>query len=1200
MTVNRTSKSLYTIMRITAIVLVMIFTVGNIPVRAASKSVSMKVSTGKELKEEIKKTEKGTIVIKTDKKVSISIPSTGTSVNKKLVIEAPNATISNSTLFTSVTINAVKAYTEKVSGNTLVVKATDAKVTIAKGKKAKVITLAAKKSEIILKAKSSVGSIETKKKSAKVLLSAGKKSRASVSLIKKTELSVSGENSSKISVISLAKGNAVTFSVPVSVKAEKNLTMTLLNGAEGSSVDLASKDVRVTIKGTVSPKMTVKGKPAEQGTIEDKNETSEIPAVTDKTVSDGKSETTGTNVIENGESVAIPSMSAGGNTSGNTGTPSGVSSGSVTSSTGGISVTTPVIPSGSSSGGSTVIPSNPVQEQSSGGAQSGSSETTPATTEPGVSEPEENGSEISGNLSEEPLQETEETQNATPTATENEIKDESKPEGVMTGGNMSLNNYISNWADPIRSYLYEEDGFFYRVEKQNFKNEFCVEKYDSNWKLADSSMISFEASFVWGGFYAGTKYNYVLIGQNNYEEDDEKVVFRIIQFDKDWNETGYADVRGGDTTVPFSGGTARMAERDGILYVMTCHNQYADSSDLRHQSSMLITVDEEKMTTAYTEIFDDDNIGLASHSFNQFIFVNSEGDLVMLNQGDAVPRAIMVSVSRFDDNNRILEGTHYIMQNFAASRDSGDMFWLNRTGAMVGGITETSKGYVVAYVYDGVGGQNDPETYVKKDVYVGFLSKKETYAPARTTGTVIRYDKDGEVAPGNPHIVAINEDEGYIFWEEYDDQKKNDREYTINYLKYYSDGSISEIRTFKGRLSDCVPIFVDGKIYWYVEYFTAPLIYSFDTVTEEISTRYVCGEQVNRYESTEVEKQAEKYYGPYDLIIRNMYDEQGKMTGTEYLDRTGMVCASLSYDIDEVGNVKGGIYTPYNEIYGVKSIFTSNEGISGRYVSKRREIFQDDDSYQNRYMEYEYDENGNILLLVEQYHEIGPERDICVSTTYTRFGLTTERVFLREDNDESYTVKDTYKYNEKWNKETHTKLSVEKNAATGTTITQWYEYNGAGILTDRWAKKTVEGKSDYKYEYEFDSNGNVTELKYSDLIDQSIYMLEYEPGTFDEQNMFNCRKETFIDLADENNNYELIFENTESGTKVTSYKGGVVIQESIDYPDGSSETIFYKNGTPEYKQYSGIYEEDPDYCIIYTYDYVDGNWIQRGEPVLSL
>ena len=46
--------------------------------------------------------------------------------------------------------------------------------------------------------------------------------------------------------------------------------------------------------------------------------------------------------------------------------------------------------------------------------------------------------------------------------------------------------------------------------------------------------------------------------------------------------------------------------------------------------------------------------------------------------------------------------------------------------------------------------------------------------------------------------------------------------------------------------------------------------------------------------------------------------------------------------------------------------------------------------------------------------------------------------------------------------------------------------------------------------------------------------------------------------------------------------------------------IFYKNGTPEYKKLFVIFEEDPDYCIMYTYDYVDGSWIQRGEPELSL
>jgi len=37
----------------------------------------------------------------------------------------------------------------------------------------------------------------------------------------------------------------------------------------------------------------------------------------------------------------------------------------------------------------------------------------------------------------------------------------------------------------------------------------------------------------------------------------------------------------------------------------------------------------------------------------------------------------------------------------------------------------------------------------------------------------------------------------------------------ICYAKYYPDGSVSDVYTFPGILSDCDPMYEDGGIHWY-------------------------------------------------------------------------------------------------------------------------------------------------------------------------------------------------------------------------------------------------------------------------------------------------------------------------------------------------------------------------------------------------
>ena len=241
--------------RLLAMVLVMIMAFGTIPASAAVKKVE--VSSKKKLINELGAKGTETITLKRNANGKITIPAIDNSSNKKLVIDAPNTDIVNNTVFKSVTILNVKSYTEKAKGNTIAVKDEARIVIAAKAAPAK-ITVTAAKADITVKKKAKIGELICKKKAASVSVKTEAKAKVDVTLAKKTKLAVTGDASSAVQIDSKAASSTVTASVPVEIDAEKNMTVNLKKGSEGSVIDSASKDVTVKVNDKSEKAPTVK------------------------------------------------------------------------------------------------------------------------------------------------------------------------------------------------------------------------------------------------------------------------------------------------------------------------------------------------------------------------------------------------------------------------------------------------------------------------------------------------------------------------------------------------------------------------------------------------------------------------------------------------------------------------------------------------------------------------------------------------------------------------------------------------------------------------------------------------------------------------------------------------------------------------------------------------------------------------------
>lgn len=90
---------------------------------------------------------------------------------------------------------------------------------------------------------------------------------------------------------------------------------------------------------------------------------------------------------------------------------------------------------------------------------------------------------------------------------------------------------VQRWTDPIRSTLAYEAGGFLRAEA--IGSDLVVERYDADFGFLSGREIPLELP-VYGGVYICDDYNFVVVGQENFDEDDNKEVFRIIRYTKDW------------------------------------------------------------------------------------------------------------------------------------------------------------------------------------------------------------------------------------------------------------------------------------------------------------------------------------------------------------------------------------------------------------------------------------------------------------------------------------------------------------------------------------------------------------------------------------------------------------------------------------------------------------------------------------------
>ena len=378
-------------------------------------------------------------------------------------------------------------------------------------------------------------------------------------------------------------------------------------------------------------------------------------------------------------------------------------------------------------------------------------------------------------------------------------------------------NHYNTWSSVTNSYLVQNsDGTLTRLE--NTSNGIVVENYSADGKkLISQRTISKELN-LFGGFYSGKDYNYLVFGQNNTAESDSKEVVRVVKYTKSWSKVNSCSISGVNTTKPFSAGSLRMEEAGGKLYVYTCHEMYADSDGIHHQANMLFTIDESSMSLT-DSMYDVSNLtdGYVSHSFNQFIKADESGKYIY--------RVDHSESSNYTMNGSYLSVNGITLTKYKADGKSTavsvsipvkfDMNKSNYTGASIGGFELGSGNCLIAYAKD------VSSSCKTRNVYISVTD--ELFNGTQNIA-LTNYGTSSKVTCRTPQLIKINDNLFLVMWEEYNNStgKTATKTMTVD-----SNGkTVTKAISHSFELSDCQPVVCsDGMVKWYVTNNSAPTLY---------------------------------------------------------------------------------------------------------------------------------------------------------------------------------------------------------------------------------------------------------------------------------------------------------------------------------------------------------------------------------------
>ncbi len=300
--------------------------------------------------------------------------------------------------------------------------------------------------------------------------------------------------------------------------------------------------------------------------------------------------------------------------------------------------------------------------------------------------------------------------------------------------------------------------------------------FDKEWNPTSEKTLDYELP-IFGGYYSGQTYNYLVFGQSGTSAGAE--IYRVVKYDKSFRRIAALSVPYETcfTSVPFDAGNVSIAESGDNMVVYTSRHR-PDG----HQSNIALRINTASMTISNNYGMIDFPDVHVSHSFRQI--VKYDGSVpIYADLGDAAPRAVCLQ-----------QGAGMFTSMLDIEGQYGD----NVTNTDVSGMEVTDTGYLV------VGTQI--RNYCN-NIYLSYVKKGESAAKVTwlTTSTSYKYSN-----ACNAKIIKVSDGIYAVMWNCFDNGEK------VNYVMVNGKGEpISALKTCYGaELTQCEPILDNGKITW--------------------------------------------------------------------------------------------------------------------------------------------------------------------------------------------------------------------------------------------------------------------------------------------------------------------------------------------------------------------------------------------------
>lgn len=293
-------------------------------------------------------------------------------------------------------------------------------------------------------------------------------------------------------------------------------------------------------------------------------------------------------------------------------------------------------------------------------------------------------------------------------------------------------------APPLKQYYDRTTGTFYYASDP----EFYVERYDASGNIVSTKTFAMELP-LFGAFFSGEKYNYMAFGQNNEACDDAAEVWRIVQYDKEWNRIASVSINGADsyTSLPFRSTVARMAESDdGESLVLYAARRRYDG----HQSNITFVLKTNPLEIE-TVLGSQFPVNHVSHSFGQFVQYDGS-TVVTVDHGDAYPRSFCL---QYPFGN--LRGQEFTLLSIYGN--TGD----NATNAIGSGLEVSADGYLFL-------GCSNPQNGTADAPWNVFL----TFTDKATNSTELTWITSGTETIKCARLVKINSNTFVVMWSQSD------------------------------------------------------------------------------------------------------------------------------------------------------------------------------------------------------------------------------------------------------------------------------------------------------------------------------------------------------------------------------------------------------------------------------------------------